>query len=98
MTHNIKDIISMITENEIVKWGIRLCIVASAISLLSALLLMAVCLLMGSRYQLISLNAMSCALTYPYRLYLMAVSAGVISKWNPVSRCVKVFYIASSFG
>ena len=55
-------------------------------------------MLMGSRYQLVGLNAMSCALTYPYRLYLMAVSAGAINKWNPVSRCVRIFYIASSLG
>jgi hypothetical protein len=97
-TTDINEIVSMISDSEIVRWGIRFCIIASAISFFSALVLLGVCWLMGSRFQLVGMNALSCALTYPYRIYLMAVSAGAIRKWNPVSRCVKIFYITSSLG
>lgn len=77
---------------------LKFCLFSSLVSFLSALLLGWVCLQLEARFRLVAFLSFSCAMTYPYRVYLMAVALGMIRELDMRSWFVRGIYVASSFG
>lgn len=77
---------------------LKFCLFSSLFSFLSALVLFWVSLQLEIRFRLVAFISFSCAMTYPYRVFLMSAALGMIKDWNMRHWLVRTMYVLSSLG
>ena len=77
---------------------LKLSLLASILSFISAILLCWACLHLEARFRLVAFISFSCAMTYPYRVHLMSVALGSARDWSMRNGIVQIVYVLSSLG